>query len=242
MTKFDQSNDTWKTFRYDPKDANSISSDEILTIAEDNAGRIWIGTEDGLNVYDSSSGVFTRFKADIGNPKALQAKAVLSIYIDHQGWLWTGTWDGGLSLLIPPRSGELSDTEFKTFHLHDVQATKRVWDIYQSNDQYYWLSTAGGGLLLMDLPDNANNTSHDTDWKPIIQRFSKRSSSNGLTHDDIKDVVQDRNQNLWIATTHGLTIVSADDIKKISKTDIAQREVDLTFCLLYTSPSPRDRG
>ena len=233
LTKFDQSNDTWKTFRYDPKDANSISSDEILTIAEDNAGRIWIGTEDGLNAYDSSSGVFTRFKADIGNPKALQAKAVLSIYIDHQGWLWTGTWDGGLSLLIPPRSGKLSDTEFKTFHLHDVQATSRVWDIYQSNDQYYWLSTAGGGLLLMDLPDNANNTSHDTDWKPIIQRFSKRSSSNGLTHDDIKDVVQDRNQNLWIATTHGLNIVSAEDLKKISKTDIAQREVDLTFTQYY---------
>ena len=58
LTKFDQSNDTWKTFRYDPKDANSISSDEILTIAEDNAGRIWIGTEDGLNaclLYTSPS-------------------------------------------------------------------------------------------------------------------------------------------------------------------------------------------
>jgi signal transduction histidine kinase/ligand-binding sensor domain-containing protein len=237
LTKFDQSNQSWTTFRHDPNDANSISSDEILSIAEDNDGRIWIGTEDGLNAYDPSSGVFTRFQADLNNPKALQAKAILTIYVDHKGWMWTGTWDGGLSLLIHSDSGKLSDIEFKTFELDNIKETRRVWDIYQSNNHHYWLSTAGGGLLLMALPDNANNTSHSTDWTPITQRFSKESDSTGLTHDDIKEVVQDRNQNLWVATTQGLNVIPAEDIKNITEEDIFQNAVDLSFTQYYFDPA-----
>jgi len=95
LTCFHQPSSTWKTFMHDPNDPSSISNDEILSILEDAQGRVWVGTENGLNLFDPETNQFRRFMPEKGNPNALQAKAVLSIYEDHLSRIWVGTWNGG---------------------------------------------------------------------------------------------------------------------------------------------------
>src|SRR6266702_1133369 len=49
------------TYRYDSKNANTISNNMIVDLAEDSKGNIWIATQNGLNRYDRNTGTFTRY-------------------------------------------------------------------------------------------------------------------------------------------------------------------------------------
>ncbi len=211
LTRFHQSSNTWRTFRHDDQDTTSLCNDEILAITEDRNGRIWVGTEDGLSVYFKETDTFFTFKKGDDESGSLQGKAVLSILEDASGRIWVGTWEGGLSLLKVPENGHLEDAKFQTFYPSEKKQASRVWDIYQDNQQNYWLGTAAGGLFLMRLPEQSNQTI-EADWTPHFYNFSNDGSTNSITNDDIKDILQDRNGKLWIATTNGLCSVDAETL------------------------------
>ena len=53
------------TYRNDPADPCSLSSDAVLSVLEDAGGDVWVGTPaNGLNRLDRSSGKFTRYTND----------------------------------------------------------------------------------------------------------------------------------------------------------------------------------
>jgi hypothetical protein len=60
-------------------------------LAPDRQGALWIGTQDGLNVWDK--GRLHLF----GKADGLSDTAITSIYEDADGVLWLGTRDGGLN-------------------------------------------------------------------------------------------------------------------------------------------------
>ncbi|TXD53530.1 two-component regulator propeller domain-containing protein [Polaribacter sp. IC063] len=53
---------TFKTYRYNYKDKNSISNSFKRSLVEDKNGEIWIGTNNGLNKYVTHEDNFERFK------------------------------------------------------------------------------------------------------------------------------------------------------------------------------------
>jgi len=64
LTKIDVINDIWKTYRHNPNNNNSLTHDEILCITEDTEGRIWIGTENGLNIFYPEEERFETFRVN----------------------------------------------------------------------------------------------------------------------------------------------------------------------------------
>jgi len=202
LTKFHQPSDTWKTFRNDKMDSSSLTNDEILTIMEDSKGRIWVGTEDGLNVYIKETDSFISFKANNNRTGTLEGKAVLSIFEDDKGWIWVGTWEGGLNLLLPSADGNLANAQFRTFYPSEKKPGKRVWKIYQDKQKRYWLGTAMGGLFLMQLPsEESNNQLADLDWTPTFFNYVYDGAKNSITHDDIKDIFEEKRQSQLLLFT-----------------------------------------
>lgn len=238
LTRFHQPSGTWKTYRKDTEDSTSLSSDEILTITEDRQGRIWIGTEDGLNVYNYDTDSFFSFTTnDEKKSGALPAKAVLSVFEDDKGWIWVGTWDGGLSLLCLPSNGNIEQGQFLTFFPNEKKPAGRVWEIYQDNQDRYWLGTAGAGLFLMQLPPDCHDAVNGPEWRPKFHNYSKDGSNYGLTNDDIKEIRQDRNGNLWIATVNGLNCILANDLKDLLVESISSTERVPNFYHYFYDPS-----
>ncbi len=100
LAKFDKHTEQFEYFRHDPEDPASISDNALVPIFRAADGRLWIGTENGLNLLHTDTGTFTRYMNSDGYPW----DAIHSIGEDRQGNLWLGT-NNGLARLSPD-SGE----------------------------------------------------------------------------------------------------------------------------------------
>jgi ligand-binding sensor domain-containing protein len=84
---------------------NGLASNEILCLVEDRAGRIYAGTNRGVDRLDPTSGLIRHYTTADG----LSRGAVGLAYRDHMGVLWFVT-DEGISRLVPAPEPEPSPT------------------------------------------------------------------------------------------------------------------------------------
>ena len=220
LTRYNQETENWTTFRHDSNDPHSISDDEILTITEDNQGRIWVGTENGLNIFQPDKENFVSFTMDKTQVGALRSKAVLSIIEDHQGWMWIGTWAGGLYLFIPSKSGKIQDGKLRNFVPNSTAEALNVWDILQDSQNRYWLGTRGAGVFLMTLPSNANNYSISNSWQPSFHSYAYQKNETSIANNHIENIFEDSKGILWVATINGLNRLFPKESNTITQNNI----------------------
>ncbi len=126
---FNKTENSFKHFRYDPEDNNTILSNEIFALKKDTKGRLWIGTKHGLCFLDTSNDSITRFTEQEGLP----SNWICGIELDNDGNVWISTING-LSKL---------DQDNWVFHNFDVD------DGLQGNEfeSYVSLKTRDGQML-----------------------------------------------------------------------------------------------
>ncbi|HZI25737.1 MAG TPA: two-component regulator propeller domain-containing protein, partial [Chryseolinea sp.] len=94
---FNRQTGKFTSFKHDPHDPKSISSDVIVTLRIDHEKKLWIGTfYGGVNYYDGRK--FVHYVHDPSDPTSLSSRSVWEIFEDSQKRLWIGTLDGGLNL------------------------------------------------------------------------------------------------------------------------------------------------
>jgi sugar lactone lactonase YvrE len=84
--------------------ASSISNNVINAIYEDHGGKLWIGTDDGLNSFDRRTKKFS-----VTEIKGPGKSAIVSILEDDFGKLWLANWDG-LTVIDPMDPNTLKTT------------------------------------------------------------------------------------------------------------------------------------
>ena len=102
LYRFNPRTEQFNRYHHDAENPLSLSHNKVNAIRADRQGRLWIGTENGLNLMDQSRGTFTVFTARDGLPD----DAIRAILEDKQGYLWLATHNG-LSRFDP---------EKRTFH------------------------------------------------------------------------------------------------------------------------------
>ncbi|MGA3157435.1 MAG: two-component regulator propeller domain-containing protein, partial [Steroidobacteraceae bacterium] len=130
-------------FRHNANDPGSLSQDRVWSILEDDGGRLWVATADGLNLMDRQAGTFAHYRSDPSNPQSLRDSDVLSLYQDRGGILWVGTRSGGASHWNP-RSWQLGHYTSAAFR--DTQVSSFADD----GAGTLWVGTIGGGLIEID--------------------------------------------------------------------------------------------
>lgn len=103
-------------FSHDPKDPQSLVTNDILYILNDSENRIWIGTSDGLSLYNEKDSTFFNVKQNDGLPNS----TIIAILEDDNGHLWLST-SNGLSNLILNRKDESGDNIIVSFRNYDEQ-------------------------------------------------------------------------------------------------------------------------
>src|SRR5690606_6810577 len=87
---FDTTKGEKHNYKYDSEDPQSISSNAINDIFKDRRGRIWVTTENGLNLFRPKTKDFERFNVKNGFP----SNVVYSILEDEKGSLWISSSNG----------------------------------------------------------------------------------------------------------------------------------------------------
>ncbi|WP_159637468.1 ligand-binding sensor domain-containing protein [Sphingobacterium composti Ten et al. 2007 non Yoo et al. 2007] len=88
------SNNQLTTYRHNPNDSNSISSNRINKVFQDSDNNIWIATEIGLCKWNKKSDTFQSFTKKNGLPSNL----ILAIQEDNRKNLWISSTNGLIRL------------------------------------------------------------------------------------------------------------------------------------------------
>jgi signal transduction histidine kinase/ligand-binding sensor domain-containing protein/CheY-like chemotaxis protein len=97
----------FKHYHHDPEDPQSISDNGIGAIYRDSTGRLWIGTDMGLNRWLPESGTFRRYSLKEGLP----GETVYGILEDDSHLLWISS-NKGLSR-FNPETGKFRNYDFQ---------------------------------------------------------------------------------------------------------------------------------
>jgi len=136
---------TFKVYRPDLNDPNSLSDRWITKLIQDTSGDIWIGTRlGGLNQFDPRTNTFTHFVHDPGDLTSISSDNIFSLLQDSSGNLWIGT-EKGLDLYDP------QNRTFSHFRHYlpnpedpNSQISAEVNVIYQDAAGTIWLGTNNG--------------------------------------------------------------------------------------------------
>ena len=165
-------------------DANSISGNRIISLAEDKEGYLWIGThQNGLNKFDRRINEFVHYESENGIGNQIYCIEVLA-----DGTVCIGS-NGGLSLYNPNKN---SFTEYTPENTNSQLNSYLISDVLETRDGQIYIAT----------------------WENDIQRFDKITGKfysiaynpfEGKVQNYRKRIVEDNNGDLWIAAQiHGL--------------------------------------
>lgn len=186
---------------YNPK-TNSFKkyefSNRILSLHEDEAGNIWIGTwEDGVYCLNPTTGHKTHY---LGTSK------VSDILQDNHGNLWLATYNG----LVVFDQANNSFTRYvstgrNSLYSNTIAVLEK--DIYGN----IWLGTWGGGL------SKAIQNKFDNSIR--FQNYSINAKTSSPW--EVYSLCSDKNGNLWIGSwNNGLWVLESDEILS-NQTDVS---------------------
>ena len=201
IDKFDPVTNTFTHYRHDPKDPKSISNDTVSIILIDHQKKIWIGTNQGLNLMDPATGTFKHYVHDPANPKSLSHNRVRALYEDHQGTLWVGTGFPWINNNLGGLNRFDRNTGTFTTYLHDPEnnntlINNKVRAIFEDSNGTLWIGTMGDGLHSLDRASGII-TRHK-----YVPKHPEKISRPPLKHpeDHITFITEDAEKCLWIGT------------------------------------------
>jgi signal transduction histidine kinase/ligand-binding sensor domain-containing protein/DNA-binding response OmpR family regulator len=215
---YDPSSGTFEYLIARADDPTSISQNCIKAFMDDGRGNLWIGTYwGGIDVIDLKTGSITHYKHFADDPSSLSDNRVWTLCRDNHGGIWIGT-SAGLD--------HFNRME-KTFdHYTEIVNNKQVNWINTDSEGDIWLGTLDE-VIIYD-PANENvirynehprsflEDSQHKFWIATLDRglalYSKNEGAikylgedEGLANNQSLCILEDKNGNLWISTTRGLS-------------------------------------
>ncbi|MBD9434801.1 hypothetical protein IB223_01745 [Pseudoxanthomonas sp. PXM03] len=161
---------------------------DVIAMAKDARGRIWLGTVGTGIVMREPSGRLARYRHDPGDPRSLANDVVNDVLVDRSQNLWFATW-GGL-VRFDERTGT-----FETYKPSGMDP--KYLTLTEDDDGKIWLGTHRYGLQRFD-PATRSFTTYPPTGAP-------RGVSNGR----VNAVHVDRRGAVWVGTQNGLDRLDA---------------------------------
>jgi len=168
----------------------ALSSNVVNAVVQDNAGLIWIATDQGgVDIFDKRRST-VRWLLTGEEPGSLAQNTIGPIYKDDMGIIWLGTYKKGVNFYHPDL------TRFPLFHHLPGQPQSFPYNdvnrFAEDKKGDLWIGTNGGGLVRFDRKTNAFST-----WQ------HKPRDANSPAADVIVGLTFDKTGKLWIGYYHG---------------------------------------
>jgi len=182
LSQLDEKTGHYRTYRHDPANPSSLSSNIVSRMLIDHAGTMWVGTYNGLDRFDPRNESFVVYKQDTKSDDEVYA----NFSEDKSGFLWMGGWRG-LNRFDPKTS------QF-TVYAHRVNdpsslSDNAVTSTYVDHSGNLWVSTENGLNKL-----NRENG-----------EFTHYYVKDGLPSNAVSCILEDQFGMLWMSTNRGLS-------------------------------------
>jgi ligand-binding sensor domain-containing protein/serine phosphatase RsbU (regulator of sigma subunit) len=199
LSSYDPFTEKYTSFKSDPKEPYSISTDRVVSILETPDGLLWFGTDGGgLNKYDRKTGRFYAYKHISGDTASLSNDVIWCMSVEKDKGLWLGTRGGGLNFF------DFKTETFQVLRNNPIDNTTIGSDfircIVQENNNYLWVGTEGGGFCQLD-----KNTLKVKNYKNGIK------NNNTLNNNTVRCLHIEYPNKIWIGTDGGgLNLLNTD--------------------------------
>ncbi|MFD2162134.1 two-component regulator propeller domain-containing protein [Paradesertivirga mongoliensis] len=183
---------------FNPADKAGLSSNQVYSVLEDRAGRIWVGTlGGGLNLVMKTEGkIWFKNTANSFKNYPATCNVIRHLQLGPDGKIWVASTDG--LVLFNPDAGNTDDLRFSKHNKIPGDRTSLgnndVQYIHRDRRGQMWVGTFGGGLNKVVSVAGANKLN-----------FRIYTRDEGLPNDIILSMVDDNKGNLWLATKNGLS-------------------------------------
>lgn len=235
LSRYDAQTDTYTRYPHRPTNANTPRSDMAMSVEADGTGTLWLGTWNGLDRFDPATQTFEHVELPASAPNS---QHILQIYRapSQPEHLWLATYGG---LLRYDVATETFTTYTNTPNTSARFADQRLRFVRElpSDPGMLWLIDWQGSVVRFDsrtgqsatLPDSpclkqARTLHEGTNGRMWIgstvhglHQYDRTtdtcttfSEDDGLPHNSVLALLEDRNQRLWVATQRGLALFTPE--------------------------------
>ncbi len=158
-----------------------LTANVVLSLCLDREGKIWIGTDNGLNGLENGK-ITVPLKGFTGD-------TITALCADSRGFLWVGTERGIYRLRL------LKDTVNQIFTTAQGLAGDMIHAISEDRDRNIWVAT-NGGLSRLSFDYTRGTTTGNI-------KISNFTDTEDLMDNSILSLFQDGQGNLWVGTAAG---------------------------------------
>jgi signal transduction histidine kinase/ligand-binding sensor domain-containing protein len=186
LNLYDPEKDNFTVFKNNTSDKNSLNSDYIASIAEDQKGDLWILTDGNcMNKWVPETNSFKRFQIEnIFN--RLWARPSRMISNDSKGNLWVISLNSGI-IRFEPGSGE-----YKKFSDPAIDLGNNCFkSIYVDKQDKIWITTDGNGFFSYEPVKNK------------FEQYGSKGDGRGTNQKLILDIIPEDDNHLLLAVDQG---------------------------------------
>jgi ligand-binding sensor domain-containing protein/serine phosphatase RsbU (regulator of sigma subunit) len=171
---------------------DGLSQVSVTCMLQDSRGFLWIGTQDGLNLYDGRS--FRIFQQDPADSNSIIHSNVKAIVEDSNGNIWIGTING---LCMFDRRKEI--------FINPLRYSKEA--SYKLDQNIYGLCLDYAGILWIKTLDAL--FSYNIKTKKFTQSFKEKGMIDNNPDQVTLPVITDRKGNLIVGSKEGLKFLES---------------------------------
>jgi signal transduction histidine kinase/ligand-binding sensor domain-containing protein/CheY-like chemotaxis protein/AraC-like DNA-binding protein len=225
-----RNSDVFQFFRNDPQNPNSISSNIIHSIAEDNSGQMWLGTGQflgGIEKVILENPAFRHFLPEVDRIDMLD-NVVRAIMEDHNRYVWVATKAGRLHIYDPSLKKVAIMDSLPGIGRESVR--NNTYALFHDHSGNIWVGSKGDGLAVSTKPVKSKEDYHSIHFKRF--KYSTTDTST-LGNNNIYSVGEDSSYNIWVATYgNGLSLMRNPQAQSAQFIRINQQNSNLTSNLV----------
>lgn len=175
---------------------------EVRTMAEDNEGRIWVGTMDGLMSFNShfTSPEQIQFETyrQVSDRSNVADNDIYVLYKDKDSQIWISVFGGGLNRLLR-YDKDKHEPIFKSYGLREGMNNDVVKSIVEDKEGNLWFTTEIGLSR----------------FNKATEQFRNYDKYDGFLNVELEEgsALRTLNGDLWIGTKQGILTFSPDKLE-----------------------------
>lgn len=200
LDRLDQKNGEIRHFEHYFDLFNPIAEQCTFPILESSEGELFVGSNDGLNVFNRKYEQFVRYETQQLDKLSISNNEIRCLFEDSDGLIWIGTTNG-----LNRYNRRLKSFEKYYYHNNNTSNNNIINSIEEDANGNLWLATIGNGLFKFN-----------KQTKEFSQYKFDEQSPNGLISNDIYTLYKDYSDILWVGTRSGLNKLDIKNKKFIT--------------------------